>query len=171
MTVTPRSSRTRRLRGSFAAALVALASVFLPSLPASGAKGLAMIGGESLDVQAGKLDVDIEKGTATLEGDVSVVMGDLKVQCPKVEMRYDEAPQVRWARGSGGVTASLNGITATASEVVVDTAQRVVRLAGGVRLTRGRGWVEAERASIDLGTHKVTLHDVKGSIPVEPPKH
>lgn len=161
---------SRLLKSSLTAALIAGSALLLSASPASGARGLAAIGGESLDVQANKLDVDIEKGTAVLDGDVTIAMGDLRVQCPKVELRYDQAPQVRWARGSGGVTASLNGITATASEVVVDTAQRVVRLAGGVRLTRGRGWVEAERASIDIGTRKVTLTEVKGSIPVEPPK-
>jgi lipopolysaccharide transport protein LptA len=160
----------RTLKASLSGAMVAGTALLLSASTASGAHGLAAIGGETLDVQANKLDVDIEKGTAVLEGDVTVAMGELRVQCPKVELRYDQAPQVRWARGSGGVTASLNGITATANEVVVDTAQRAVRLAGGVRLMRGRGWVEAERASIDIGTRKVTLTEVKGSIPVEPPK-
>ena len=44
------------------------------------------------------------------------------------------------------------------------------KLKGGVRLTRGKGWITAERASIDIPTQKVTLHDVKGSIPVDRPK-
>src|SRR6185503_5523356 len=98
---------SRLLKSSFTGALIAGSALLLSASPASGARGLAAIGGESLDVQANKLDVDIEKGTAVLEGDVTVAMGELRVQCPKVELRYDQAPQVRWARGSGGVTASL----------------------------------------------------------------
>lgn len=130
---------------------------------------LAVVEGQTLDVKADKLDVDVDQGTASLEGNVRAQMGDLEVLCPKIDIKYDQAPRVRWARGSGGVKARVKGIQATSSVVVVDLAQRVVNLSGGVRLTRGRGWVEANRASIDLSTHKVTLHEVKGSIPVDPP--
>jgi lipopolysaccharide export system protein LptA len=114
--------------------------------------------------------VDVEGGTALLEGEVRAVLGELVVECPKVEIRYDTAPRVKWARGSGGVRARLEGIVATASNVEVDVAKRRVDLTGGVKLARGRGWVEAQRASIDVATLKVSLHDVKGSIPVQPPE-
>jgi lipopolysaccharide transport protein LptA len=130
---------------------------------------LAVIEGETLDVRADKLDVDINKGTAVLEGSVRAKMGELEVLCPKIDIRYDEAPKVRWARGSGGVRARLKGIEAAANSFEVDVAKRTVKLAGGVRLTRGKGWVQAESATIDLSTRKVTLSEVKGSIPVEPP--
>lgn len=159
-------------RASIVAALalaVSLAVLCEPPGAAAKAGPLAVVEGQSLDVKADKLDVDVDKGTATLEGNVRVALGDLEVLCPKVDIRYDQAPRVRWARGSGGVKARVKGIEATSSAVVVDLAKRVVNLSGGVRLTRGRGWVEANRASIDLSTHKVTLHEVKGSIPVEPP--
>jgi lipopolysaccharide transport protein LptA len=128
-----------------------------------------VVAGETLDVKADKLDVDIQKGVAVLEGGVHAKMGELEVLCPKVDIRYDEAPKVRWARGSGGIKARLKGIEAAASSVEVDVARRTVKLAGGVRLTRGRGWVQADSATIDISTRKVTLQDVKGSIPVEPP--
>jgi lipopolysaccharide export system protein LptA len=131
--------------------------------------GLATVGGEALDIKADTLNVDIDKGEATLLGNVRATLGELTVLCPKVEIRYDEAPQVRWARGSGGVEARLKGIVAQAAVVQVDVAERRVDLSGGVRLTRGKGWVEAGKASIDIATHKVTLQDVKGSIPVQPP--
>jgi hypothetical protein len=42
-------------------------------------------------------------------------------------------------------------------------------LTGNVRVARGRGWVTAERATLDMASGKVTLHAVKGEIPVEPP--
>jgi hypothetical protein len=96
-------------------------------------------------------------------------MGELSVTCPKVEIKYDEAPKVRWARGTGGVNANIKGIIAKAASVEVDVANRSVKLVGSVRLARGKGWVEAERAVVDIATRKVTLHEVKGSIPVEPP--
>jgi lipopolysaccharide transport protein LptA len=160
---------TRHLaRLSVIALASAAAGLFMPSSPAL-ADPLAVIAGETLDVKADQLDVDIEKGTATLTGNVTAVMGELSVACPKVEIKYDEAPKVRWARGTGGVNANIKGIIAKAASVEVDVAKRSVKLVGAVRLSRGKGWVEAERAVVDIATRKVTLHEVKGSIPVEPP--
>jgi lipopolysaccharide transport protein LptA len=150
------------------ASLFALALLSTQRLPEASAN-LATIGGQSLDLKADTLDVDINKGRATLEGNVHATLGELSVICPKVEMAYDEAPQVRWARGTGGVEARVHGIVARASVVEVDVPKQQVNLMGGVRLTRGKGWVEAERATIDISTYRVSLHEVKGSIPVKPP--
>ena len=160
------SRRSLRLVG-YAAVLAA--SVWpLRAVPEARAD-LATIGGQTLDVEADMLDVDINRGRATLEGNVHATLGELTVVCPKVEMTYDEAPQVRWARGTGGVEARVQGIVARAAVVEVDVPKRKVDLSGGVRLTRGKGWVEADRATIDIATYRVSLHDVKGSIPVKPP--
>jgi lipopolysaccharide export system protein LptA len=160
--------RARTIAGALASIGMLGLAVPLAGTPAN-ADPLAVIEGQSLDIKAGKLDVDVDKGTATLEGDVRATMGELEVLCPKIEIKYDQAPRVRWARGSGGVKARVKGIEANSNVVVVDLAKRVVNLSGRVKLMRGRGWVEADRATIDLVTHKVTLHEVKGSIPVEPP--
>ncbi len=158
--------RALRLLGCAAALVTTL--FMLRSVPEARAD-LAAIGGQTLDVKADMLDVDINRGRATLEGNVHATLGELTVVCPKVEMTYDEAPQVRWARGTGGVEARVQGIVARAAVVEVDVPKRKVELSGGVRLTRGKGWVEAARATIDIGTYRVSLHEVKGSIPVQPP--
>ena len=46
--------------------------------------------------------------------------------------------------------------------------KRVLDLRGGVKLTRGQGFLQAERATIDIISAKVTLTQVKGAIPVPP---
>ncbi len=148
--------------------LVAMVLFQLPS-PAS-AGPLGVIEGQTLDVGADKLDVDIEKGTASLEGHVRATLADMHVDCARIELKYDEAPKVRWAKGSGGVTAKLKGIEATAAQFEVDVAHRTIKLSGSVKLSRGRGWVTADTAAIDINTRKVTLEDVKGSIPVQAPE-
>ena len=130
---------------------------------------LAVVDGQSLDVRADRLDVDIAKGTAVLQGNVHAVLGELEVECGKIDVRYDEAPVVRYARGSDAVTVRLKGIEATAASIEVDVARRSVRLQGGVRVSRGRGWITADAAQIDIATRHVTLDDVKGSIPVQAP--
>ncbi len=160
--------RRRLLRGGFLALALVASGFVAPGTPAH-ADPLGVIGGQTLDVTADTLDVDVSKGSAVLQGDVRAKLGDLVVLCPKVEVRYDQAPHVRWARGTGGVTARVKGIEAKASVVEVDVARRRVKLSGGVRLMRGRGWLRAQYATIDLSTRKVSLRGVKGSIPVQAP--
>jgi lipopolysaccharide export system protein LptA len=150
--------------------LVALLSPLgLGATEAAHADPLAVVEGQSLDVRADRLDVDIAKGTATLQGNVHAVLGELEVECGKIDVRYDEAPVVRYARGSEAVTVRLKGIEAKAATLEVDVARRSVRLQGGVKVSRGRGWVTAEAAQIDIATRHVTLDAVKGSIPVQAP--
>jgi len=151
------------------ALLVALGALLVgPAVPAQ-AGPLAVVAGETLDLSADSLEVDIARGSALLEGNVHAVLGDLEVDCSRVEVRYDGAPNVRWAKGTGGVNARARGFAATASAVEVDVVRRNVRLEGAVRLSRGRGWVTADTASIDLNTRKIVLNEVKGSIPVQTP--
>ena len=153
-------------------ALAAVFGAFVagPAVPAQ-AGPLAVVAGETLDVRADSLEVDMARGSALLEGKVHAELGDLQVDCAKVEVRYDEAPNVRWARGSGGISAKAKGFAATASTVEVDVARKSVRLQGSVKLSRGKGWVTADSATIDLSTRKVVLNDVEGSIPVPSPAH
>ncbi len=130
---------------------------------------LGMVAGQVLDVTAEQLDVDVATGKAVLTGKVQAKLGDLEVACPRVEIRYDAAPEVRWARGSGGVDARFKDIHARAKAVEVDVVQGTMTLTGGVHLKRGRGWVRADSATIDLNTRHVSLQRVQGSIPVETP--
>ena len=162
----------KRLRISAVSAVVAFASlggIFVWSRLA-GADPLAVVEGEALDVSADRLDVDVERGTALLQGNVSTRLGELEVHCPTVEIKYDKSPRVSFARGTGGVSAKLKGIDATASIVEFDATSRTVAFHGSVRLSRGRGWVTAEHATVDIASGKVSLQDVKGSIPVDPVK-
>jgi len=133
------------------------------------AEPLVMLGGEMLDVSAQRLDVEIAKGQAVLEGGVRIALGSLEAQCDRVDIKYDEAPQVKWARGSGNVRLAVKGIVATAQAMEVDVVTKRAQLLGNVRLTRGRGWVVAEKATIELSSNRVSLEEVKGSIPVAPP--
>lgn len=122
--------------------------------------------GDPLDMTADRLDLDLETKTAVLSGHVKLTRGPIRVSCPRVEVRYDHVPHVTWARGTGGVVAEVKGVRAEAPEVEMDLAARTLELRGGVRLVRGDGWITAERASIQMTSGKVTLSDVKGSVPL-----
>jgi lipopolysaccharide export system protein LptA len=151
-------------------ALAALALVLLVPRQLAHADPLAASAGDALDLTADKLEVDVPAGTAILTGHVTLVRGSLRVDCPRIDVRYDEAPRVTWAKGSGGVTADIRGVHAEAPEVELDLARHILELRGGVRLTRGQGWLNADKATIEIASAKVTLKDVKGSLPVALPK-
>ncbi|MFC1641441.1 LptA/OstA family protein [Myxococcota bacterium] len=145
-----------------------LAAALLSAVTPVPARGpLNAIQGDALDIAAERMELNVEEGTALLTGKVQATLGELKVQCPQVELRYDATPNIRWARASQGVRAVFKGIVAEANAVETDIVQRRITFLGGVRLSRGRGWVRAERAMIDLSTQKVTLEQANGSIPVD----
>jgi lipopolysaccharide export system protein LptA len=145
-------------------ALIAAAVLCMSS--ATSADPLAGLGGDRMNLRADKLEVDIGQGSALLTGNVEMSRGDLRVTCPKLELRFDNTPHVVWLKGSGGVSADIRGVHAEAPEVEADLTHQSLELRGGVRLARGNGWLQAERAVIDLPTAKVTLTQVKGSIPL-----
>src|SRR5690242_18385531 len=77
---------------------------------------LLKVGDGALQVQADKLEVDVTAGEAILTGNVTLTKGELKVSCPRIELRFDTTPHVVWARGSGGVSADLRGVHAEGPE-------------------------------------------------------
>jgi lipopolysaccharide export system protein LptA len=159
---------TRLLTAATALTLVAVAG-FLSGAGTARADALGVIGGEHLDIAAERLEVDVRSGKALLEGEVRATLGELSVSCSRVEITYDESPRVRRARGTGEVRARFKGIVAHAASIDVDVPRRKVELSGGVRLERGKGWVTADRALLDVQAGKVSLESVKGAIPVAVP--
>ena len=62
--------------------------------------------GGDVRVEAENLEVDVGAQTATLLGNVTLAKGDLAVKCPRIDLKFDHAPHLRWAKGSGGVVAA-----------------------------------------------------------------
>jgi lipopolysaccharide export system protein LptA len=145
----------------------AIGAIALTPPPARADGPLLQVDG-NLAVQAEKLEIDVATGDAILTGNVTLTKGDLKVACPRIDLKFDTTPHVVWARGSGGVTADVRGVHAEGPEAELDLAKQELDQRGGVRLARGRGWIQADQARIDIATGKVTASQVKGSIPVPP---
>lgn len=127
------------------------------------------VGKGDVGVQADKLEVDVAAGTAVLTGQVVLSKGDMTVKCPRFDLKFDTTPHVRWAKGSGGVVADVRGVHGEAPEVELDMVKQILEMRGGVKLSRGQGWIQAERATIELATARVTATQVKGSVPVPKP--
>lgn len=125
---------------------------------------------EAVRLEADSLEIDLSTKRAVLSGHVKLERGSLVVRAPSVEVRYDEMPNVTWAKATGGVVAQLKDIRAEAPEVEMDLPKQSLSLRGGVRITRGEGWLRAERATIDLLSAKVSLSGVEGALPVPEPR-
>lgn len=144
------------------------ALVVLSASGATAADPLLEVGGDAVNVQADRLEIDVSQGTATLTGSVSLTRGGVRASCPRIDLKFDTAPHLVWAKGSGGVSADVRGVHAEAPEFELDLVRHTLDLRGGVRLTRGQGWIQADRATIDITSAKVSLTQVKGLIPVPP---
>ncbi len=152
---------------ALAAGLVLLTTSFAPR--EAGADPLLDVGKGDVGVQADKLEIDVATGTAVLTGQVVLSKGDMAVRCPRVELKFDTSPHLNWAKGSGGVVADVRGVHGEAPEVELDLKKQILELRGGVKLSRGQGWIQADKATIELANGKVTATQVKGSIPVPKP--
>lgn len=152
---------------ALAAGLVLLSTSFAPR--EADADPLLDVGKGDVGVQADKLEIDVATGSAVLTGQVVLSKGDMAVRCPRVELKFDTSPHLNWAKGSGGVVADVRGVHGEAPEVELDMKKQILELRGGVRLSRGQGWIQADKATIELANGKVTATQVKGSIPVPKP--
>lgn len=118
-----------------------------------------------LDVRADKLEVDWGSARAVLDGHVQLRRGDILVTCPRVEGRFDASARLLSARGVGPVTADFRGTHAEADDVEVDMSQKVIRLKGHVKVTRGGARMTAERGTIEFASAHLTLEEVHGVLP------
>jgi lipopolysaccharide export system protein LptA len=163
----PRPAVRRAIHVVFAAGLVLLTTSFAPR--EAEADPLLDVGKGDVGVQADKLEIDVATGSAVLTGQVVLSKGDMAVRCPRVELKFDSSPHLNWAKGSGGVVADVRGVHGEAPEVELDLKKQILELRGGVKLSRGQGWIQADKATIELANGKVTATQVKGSIPVPKP--
>ncbi len=139
-----------------------------PSATATAAAPTGSSAPGNLELSADLLEVDTREQSAVLSGKVVLTRApDLTLKCAKIEVKYDSAgPKVSWAKGTGGIVADVKGVHAEAPEFELDLGKQHLSLRGGVRLSRGQGWIVADGAEIDLATAKVTMTNVKASLPV-----
>lgn len=159
----------RRVIVAAALGLLSTSFAMTTSEKSAEADPLLDVGKGDVNVQADKLELDVAAGGAVLTGQVVLSKGDMSVHCPRVDLKFDTSPHLNWAKGSGGVVADVRGVHGEAPEVELDLKKQILEMRGGVRLQRGQGWIQADRATIELATGKVTASQVKGSIPVPKP--
>jgi lipopolysaccharide export system protein LptA len=137
-----------------------------PTSPIAGSGLPSAIPG-NLELSADLLEVDTKSNSAVLSGKVAMARGELSLKCPRIEAKFDGAgTRVTWAKGSGGVVADVKGVHAEATEFDLDVDKQHLALRGGVRLYRSGGWLAADGADFDLAAGKLSMTNVKASVPV-----
>ena len=137
-----------------------------PSSPVGGPGMPPTIVG-NLEMAAELLEVDTKTQIAVLSGKVQLARGDLSLGCPRIEAKLDgNGGRVLWAKGTGGVVADVKGTHAEAQEFDLDLEKQHLSLRGGVRVYRTNGWLAADGAEFDLAAGKLTMTNVKASVPV-----
>jgi lipopolysaccharide export system protein LptA len=119
---------------------------------------------DPLEVRADHLRLDLEHKMAWLEGNVELKRGELVIQAPKVQVRYDPSPNVVWAKAFGPVHASYRDWKARSGELELDWKKQKVELNHGVTLYQQGSQLQASRAQFDLRTKQISMDSVKGRL-------
>ncbi len=133
--------------------------------------------GQQIQIEADRLEVVDQDGTATFEGNVNVVRGVtvLKTRTLKVFYERNQASEgdtsggnigaaggdVRRIEASGKVAVQSGDQTATADAAVVDLASQVATMTGNVLVSQGPNVAKGCLLRVNLETNAATLEPCK----------
>jgi len=135
-------------------------------VPSVHAESIAEVDGQPVTVEADRVEVDLKSGKAMLAGAVRVRRGELEVTCKALEASYDKAPSIRWAKATGDVRARMRDWEMRSEQAEYEMGRRMVQARGDVQVRRAGAWVRASEVSFDWATERMTMHKVRGSIPL-----
>lgn len=112
---------------------------------------------QPVEVSADALNVDQGTGTATFDGNVLVVQGDVRLSAGRILVVYGkdadgQASGIDRLEADGGVTFVTATDAAEAREAVYSVGDGVVTLSGDVLLTQGANAISGDRLVMDLST-------------------
>ena len=109
---------------------------------------------QPVEVTADRLDVNQTDGTATFEGNVVVVQGELTLTAGRVLVEYGttQPREIERIHAFGNVVLVSPTEAAEGDEAVYEVASRSVVMTGNVLLTQELNVVSGEKLTIDLDT-------------------
>ncbi len=106
---------------------------------------------DMVDIEADRLDVHTEKGTATFKGNVRAVRTDVTVRADSITLVYDRnTRKVGLLVAEGAVSIRWKDKEATCSRVEYRLATEVMVLTGNVIITRGPERLSGQKVTLDL---------------------
>lgn len=144
------------------AALVGLFMATVVFSVATPTKALEADRSQPMDIQADSLQTEINEGKATLQGNVRITQGSLKVAAARADVQQNADRQVTRAVLEGapatlGQDLDDGGrVDARARVIDYDVAAGVVVLTGAVEIDQPRGTLRGERITYNLETGQLT---------------
>lgn len=145
------------LGGLLLAATPALAQTEVPTGQANGPA--------PIDLRSEKLTVEHARRRAIFSGGVVATRGELTMQCPEVEARYDASSRVQTVTCVGPVTATEGDRTMTAEHGRFDNETGILTLEGQPTLTEGERRLTGETLIYEASTGLVRLQKAEGLLP------
>ena len=147
----------------FAKVIVAILAVFLPATAMAQGTDVAFAGlktdiTQPVQVTADQLSVNQADGTATFDGNVVIVQGDMRVQAGQVLVTYSpDKKAIQTLHAEGGVTVAAGGDAATSetADYMPDTGELILQ--GSVVLTQGQAALSGQKLTINLVTGTGTM--------------
>ena len=102
-----------------------------------------------VDVTSDSLSLDQASGTATFDGNVLVVQGDVRMAASRIEVEYGDAG-VSLLKATGGVTFVTPTEAAEADAATYVVADGDAVLTGNVTLKQGQATISGDRLVFDL---------------------
>jgi lipopolysaccharide export system protein LptA len=132
-----------------------------PGFAADNAIGLDT--GASIGVNAETVTADINAETATFSGNVVIVQGEIRMRADRVEV---EAPGGQYSRmeASGNVVVDSPSGTARGTTAVYEVPNQIIRLAGGVTLTKDNNVLSGSNLVVNVRTGLAQLTDQGGRV-------
>jgi lipopolysaccharide export system protein LptA len=117
---------------------------------------------QPMDIQADALETKVNEGRATLDGNVRITQGSLRVGAANAVVQQNDNREVTRAtlRGSpatlGQDLDDGGRVDARASVIDYDVAGGVIVLTGAVEIDQPRGTLRGERITYDLNSGQLT---------------
>lgn len=126
---------------------------------------------QPIEFSADRLEIEGEGETATFDGKVEAVQGDLRLTADRVKVFFKTSDAPAGARSGrrssvsridamGHVVLASGGETATGDWGIYDVDRRIITLGGKVVLTRGGTVIEGNRLELDLDLGRSKIETV-----------
>jgi len=118
--------------------------------------------GQTVEVEADRLQIDNRLRTASFEGNVRATYGKLKLGCDAMSVGYDEDGNVKSLKATGNVVVRRGPARATAAVARLDARLGLLVLEGRPVLVQGTNRLEGKRITVRLADGKLEVVGARG---------
>ncbi|MBI5501211.1 MAG: hypothetical protein HY907_13275 [Deltaproteobacteria bacterium] len=124
---------------------------------------------ESFSVRARHMRYDSRGGAASFSGDVQVELGETRLSCDTLEVRYHRDEGTVDFVADGSVHVERPGLVATAGKAQYEGEEHSLTLTESPRVEGDMGVLEGARIVLDVEAETVTVEEVRGTFRVQRP--